>query len=294
MKQSFFIIASIVLLLCGSVAWGQETPDSQNRQWNIVEYNLGHYTNSVISTGPDTIINETLASRLYENGNYVGAYFTNDDKCFFEDSLGNTTLLYDYGLQPGDTAFWIPILDAFWGEEQYLIVDSISTTQVNGESKKVLFFKPLSDGLFKFIRESWIEDVGSVHGFLYPTRFRLLEEEAQQKCDLSCFFQDNSLAWMNPNYTECGVSCVAEYEKEGLLLYPNPVSAVLIFVLPEKVTLEKTYCDFFDIQGNLVKKDVIPCGTQKQIDISELSAGQYVVHCYNASKFNQSVKFIKQ
>ena len=138
MKQSFFIIASIVLLLCGSVAWGQETPDSQNRQWNIVEYNLGHYTNSVISTGPDTIINETLASRLYENGNYVGAYFTNDDKCFFEDSLGNTTLLYDYGLQPGDTAFWIPILDAFWGEEQYLIVDSISTAQVNGEGKKVL------------------------------------------------------------------------------------------------------------------------------------------------------------
>ena len=293
MKQSFFIIASIVLLLCGSVAWGQETPDSQNRQWNIVEYNLGHYTNSVISTGSDTTINETLASRLYENDNYVGAYFTKDDKCFFEDSLGNTTLLYDYGLQPGDTAFWIPILDAFWDEEQYLIVDSISTAQVNGEGKKVLFFKPLSDGLFKFIRESWIEDVGSVHGFLYPTHFRLLEAEAQQKCDLTCFFLNGSLAWMNPNYTECGGTSITEYEKEGVLLYPNPALDMLNIVLPERVISEKIYCDIFDIQGNLVKKDVISCDTKKQIDISTLPVGQYIIHCYDAYNFNQSVKFIK-
>ena len=293
MKQSFFIISSIVLLLCGSVAWGQETPDSQNRQWNIVEYTLGHYTNSVISTGSDTTINETLASRLYENDNYVGAYFTKDDKCFFEDSLGNTTLLYDYGLQPGDTAFWIPILDAFWDEEQYLIVDSISTAQVNGEGKKVLFFKPLSDGLFKFIRESWIEDVGSVHGFLYPTHFRLLEAEAQQKCDLTCFFLNGSLAWMNPNYTECGGTSITEYEKEGVLLYPNPALDMLNIVLPERVISEKIYCDIFDIQGNLVKKDVISCDTKKQIDISTLPVGQYIIHCYDASNFNQSVKFIK-
>ncbi len=294
MKQSFFIIASIVLLLCGSVAWGQETPDSQNRQWNIVEYNLGHYTNSVISTGSDTTINETLASRLYENDNYVGAYFTNDDKCYFVDSLGNTTLLYDYGLQPGDTAFWIPILEYFGENPLCLVVDSISTTQVYGETKKVLFFKPLYDNFFRFIRECWIEDVGSVHGFLYPTQFHLLEVEAQQKCDLSCFFLDGSLAWMNPNYTECGASSVTEYEKEELLLYPNPVSDVLNVVLPEKVISEMIYCDISDIQGHLVKKDVIPFGTKKQIDISTLPAGQYVIRCYDASKFNQSAKFIKQ
>lgn len=294
MKRTFFITAIIALLLFGGVAQGQETLASQNKQWHIVKYDFGHYTCSDISTGPDTTINESIASQLYENGDYVGAYFTNDDKCFFVDSLGNTSLLYDYGLQPGDTAFWISILDAFWDEEQYLIVDSVSTTQVNGESKKVLVFKPISDGVFRLIRESWIEDVGSVHGFLYPNHFRLLEAEAQQKCDLTCFFWDNNLAWMNPNYTECGVSSVTEHENGVVLLYPNPASKVLNLVLPEMFTLEKIYCDIFDIQGKLVKKDVISYGTQKQIDISTLTAGQYVLRCYDASKFNQSVKFVIQ
>ena len=294
MKRTSFIAAVIVLLLCADVAWGQETPTSQNMEWNIVEYNYGQYTYSVISTGPDTTINETLASQLYENGNYVGVYFTNDDKCFFVDTLGNTTLLYDYGLQPGDTAFWIPIEETLGDEEQYLIVDSVATTQVDGESKKVLVFKPISDAVFRLIRESWIEDVGSVHGFLFPTRFRLLEAEAQQKCDLTCFFQDNSLAWMNPDYTGCDVSSVTEYEKGEVLLYPNPASNVLNLFLPEKVTSEKINCDIVDIHGNLVKKDVFSCGTQKQINISALPAGQYVVRCYDASKFNQSAKFIKR
>ncbi|MDD6186246.1 MAG: T9SS type A sorting domain-containing protein [Bacteroidales bacterium] len=294
MKRTSFIAAVIVLLLCADVARGQETPASQNKQWHIVEYEFGHYTCFDISTGLDTTINESLATQLYKNEIYVGAYFTNGDKCYFVDSLGNTTLLYDYGLQPGDTAFWIPIEETLGEEELYLVVDSISTIQINGEVKKVLFFKPISDAVFKYIRECWIEDVGSVHGFLYPARFHLLEVEAQQKCDLTCFFQDNNLVWMNPNYTECGVSSVTEYGKEVVLLYPNPASKVLNVVLPEKVILEKIYCDIFDIQGNLVKKEVIPSGTQKQIDISILSAGQYLIRCYDASKFNQSVKFIKQ
>ena len=266
---------------------------TQDKLWHIVKFDFGNYTFSNISTGPDTMINTILAFQLYEDGNYVGAYFTNDDKCYFVDLLGNTTLLYDYGLQPGDTAFWIPIMDAFWDEEQYLVVDSVSTTQVNGESKKVLFFKSLSDGLFNFIREIWIKDVGSVHGFLYPTHFRLLEAEAQQKCDLTCFFLNGSLAWMNPNYTECGGTSITEYEKEGVLLYPNPALDMLNIVLPERVISEKIYCDIFDIQGNLVKKDVISCDTKKQIDISTLPVGQYIIHCYDASNFNQSVKFIK-
>ena len=292
-KRATLLFLSLLLAGATGALRAQETPASQNKQWHIVKYDFGHYTCSDIFTGSDTTINESPASQLYEDGNYVGAYFTNDDKCFFVDTFGNTTLLYDYGLQPGDTAFWIPVLDAF-GEDLCLSVDSISTTQINGDTKKVLFFKPLSDGLFNFIREIWIEDVGSVHGFLYPTRFRLLEVEAQQKCDLTCFFQDNVLFWMNPNYTECGVSSVTKHEKEGVLLYPNPASNVLNLVLPEKVAVENVYCDIFDIQGNLVKKDVIPSGTQKQIDISILSAGQYLVRCYDASKFNQSVKFIKQ
>ena len=294
MKRTSFIAAVIVLLLCADVARGQETPASQNKQWHIVEYEFGHYTCFDISTGLDTTINESLATQLYKNEIYVGAYFTNGDKCFFVDTLGNTTLLYDYGLQPGDTAFWIPIEETLGDEEQYLIVDSVATTQVNGESKKVLVFKPISDAVFRLIRESWIEDVGSVHGFLFPTRFRLLEAEAQQKCDLTCFFQDNSLAWMNPDYTGCDVSSVTEYEKGEVLLYPNPASNVLNLFLPEKVTSEKINCDIVDIHGNLVKKDVFSCGTQKQINISALPAGQYVVRCYDASKFNQSAKFIKR
>jgi len=85
MKRTFFTtVIFALLLLCGGVAKGQgSTTTFSNKQWHIVEYDFGHYTHSVISTGSDTMINSVISSQLYENGEYVGAYFTNGDKCFF-------------------------------------------------------------------------------------------------------------------------------------------------------------------------------------------------------------------
>ena len=99
---------------------------------------------------------------------------------------------------------------------------------------------------------------------------------------------------MNPNYTECGTNSITEYEKEELLLYPNPVSDVLNIVLPQRDFSEITYCDILDIQGKLVKKNVIPYRAPIHIDISTLPAGPYIMHCYDSYRFNQSVKFVKQ
>lgn len=282
---SFFLIP-----LCSMLTYAQEAPETYpNRQWSVLKCDYGQYTYSEISTGQDTIINEIPCSRLYENGNHVGAYFTNGERCFFVDSLGNTILLYDYGLQLGDTAFWITVLDVFNDEELYLVVDSISTTTVNGEAKKVLFFRPLSDGSFKFIKEYWIEDVGSVHGFLYPTRFRLLEAESQQKCDLTCFFQENNLVWMNPNYTECGMSGVAEHKEEKLILYPNPVTDVLHIPSSPDVMQYALY----SVLGKPVREGVLLPGQPATINMAELPSGVYVFR-YIVKGVAQSKKIIKQ
>ncbi len=295
MKRALLTTAIFALLLmCGGVAKGQYTLTTfSSKEWHIVKYDFGHYTHSVISTGSDTMINTTLSSKLYENGEYIGTCFTNGDKCFFVDSLGNTCLLYDYGLQPGDTVSWIPILNATEVEDLYLIVDSISTIQIDGELKRVLLFKPISGMYFNYIQECWIEDVGSVHGFLYPTHFRLLEVEAGQKSDLTCYFQDNTLCWMNPNYSQCEVG-VLGYEKEEMLLYPNPASDVLNVVFPERIISEKVFCDIIDTQGKLVKKDVLYGSNHIHMNISTLPIGHYIMHFYDLSTLNQSVKFVKQ
>ena len=295
MKKSLFTTTLLALLLmCGGVAKGQYTLTTYpSKEWHIVKYGFGHHTHSVISTGSDTMINSVLSSQLYENGEYVGAYYTNGDKCFFVDTLGNASLLYDYGLQPGDTALWIPILNAGDGENQILVVDSVSTVQVNGESKKVLLFKPISGMFFNYIEECWIEDIGSLHGFLYPTHFRLLEVEAGQKCDLTCYFQENNLFWMNPDFSECG-AVVPGYEKEEMLLYPNPATDVLNVVMPERIISEKVFCDIIDTHGKLVKKEVLHGSNHVRLDISTLSAGHYIMHFYDLSTLNQSVKVVKQ
>jgi hypothetical protein len=259
-----------------------------NRQWNVLTCNYGHYSLSKIHTGHDTIINAIPCSQLYENGNLVGSYFTDEKKCFFVDTLGNASLIYDYGLQAGDTASWIPILDVFNEEELHLVVDSVSSTQVNGETKKVILFKPLSDGSFKFIQECWIEDVGSVHGFLYPIHFRLLEAEAQQKCDLTCFFQDDNLYWMNPNYTECGVSSVTEYKEEKLLLYPNPVSDVMHI----SSSSDELQYALYSILGKPLRQGILPPYQSVTINMSGLPCGIYMLH-YTTNGVEKTRKIIK-
>ena len=293
MKKAIFLTAILALLLYGRVAIGQEIRDYYpRRQWNITMCNYGVYSQSEIYTGIDTMLNGVLSSQIYENGLYVGSYFKEDGKCYFIDTLNNTRVLYDYGLQPGDTVPWITVLNEYSGDVMNLIVDSVITLQISGDEKKAIFFRPLSDGVFRNIRECWIEDIGSVHGFLFPTRFQLLEEESQQKCDLTCFFQEDVLVWMNAQYEECGVG-LREDEKESAMIYPNPVTDVLNVFISEKNANEKICIKIFDSIGHFLKGETILGGELAQIDVSTLPQGLYVIHFYNKSKQIKSVKLIK-
>lgn len=209
---------------------------------------------------------------------------------FFTDTLNVTRVLYDYGLQPGDTVPWISVSNEVTGDEMHLIVDSVTNILINGSDKKAICFRPLSDGAFRVVRECWIEDVGSVHGFLFPARFQLLEEESQQKCDLTCFFQEDVLFWMNAQYTECGVG-LREDEKVSVQIYPNPVTDLLNVIFPGEST--HVNISIFDDMGHLMRRETVLNENMKQIDVSSYPNGLYVIRFSDKSKQIKNIKLIK-
>ena len=200
----------------------------ENAAWSYhcSDYPIGDNS----SFSKQELVGDSLHNGIaYQNITSSGVWLTGDDsglirtenkKVFFipKDSL-NELLLYDFGLELGDT-FYIADYHQIYGSSQMVLtqIDSILTD--DGIYRKQFYF---SNG-----GTTWIEGIGATYGSTtYPWYFFSLSGN----CWMFCFLQNSTsvyrgtLPMFNQSEYDCNglIMTLEEIEVDNLLtVFPNP------------------------------------------------------------------------
>ena len=211
---------------------------------------------------------------------YLHAFYLNEGSAngFPMDTV--EYLLYDFGIQPGDT------FDLAGINTGAIVLDSIDSVMFNGNYYRRFNFNPNTLNYYSPHPIYWIEGIGSSTG-IFP--FLLYFEN-----DLifHCFHEnDDSFAFNLAGGTSCFdiPLSISEAHKSNIDVYPNPVSDYLII---ENKNASPAVLQIYDLFGMLLL-DVALNDSINEIDLSMYSEGSYLVTLYSQ---NESVhqKIVKQ
>lgn len=163
-------------------------------------------------------------------------------------------VLYDFGLEVGDTAYY------YNGEGSPVTVQSIDTVLLDGVPRKRLI---MSSGL-----DEWIQGMGSVLGILYPLRCWF--ENFYQMVSFCGSYVDSS----GVGYELCWQSYVGlkEDQRTSLTVHPNPTRGLVTL----RTTEGQGEFMLLDLSGRVMLRDRLR-GPESAIDLSGLSPGIYVL-----------------
>ena len=200
------------------------------------------------------------------NGNYLdGAYRNDDNQVYYckwnGTSYDDEVLLYDYDLEEGD--FFLDDSDhPMQVTEVSTIIDN------NGVSrKKITFsFTGLTD-----VTEFWIEGVGSNRGFMHVGQWEADHDSDGEMYHMLCYHVNDDVIFVNPEYNTCDIDEIEENNFDNISIYPNPASEVIKILNDNNLNI--TSIEILDLTG----RTVINTENCEEINISELSEGQYFV-----------------
>lgn len=200
------------------------------------------------------------------NGNYLdGAYRNDDNQVYYckwnGTSYDDEVLLYDYDLEEGD--FFLDDSDhPMQVTEVSTIIDN------NGVSrKKITFsFTGLTD-----VTEFWIEGVGSNRGFMHVGQWEADHDSDGEMYHMLCYHVNDDVIFVNPEYNTCDIDEIEENNFDNISIYPNPASEVIKILNDNNLNI--TSIEIIDLTG----RTVINTENCEEINISELSEGQYFV-----------------
>ena len=271
-------------------------PDS-NAIWNTIgENNLlnqnWHFRYGLIG---DTLMSATkdtsfTYNKIYQladttlsnpNSTYFGAIRSTPDKKVFVKLPGLVeSLLYDYTLESGDTA-WFSVgggvcrdQPEFWEESHYKVVTSIdSVMMLNYEYRKRWHF---DEG------DTWIEGLGSVEWFgLFNTLIN-----TYYLCgdfySFVCFKEDDVILYINqPDCETCFCDMLTTigdpHLSEGhLSIYPNPARGFVTISIPDR-DMSNVQLLIYNWHGQILIQTAYNTQQPETINVKEWKSGLYVV-----------------
>jgi len=223
----------------------------------------------------DTEINGIDYHTIYIQGQGVllGAYRNEDNQVYYckwnGTSYDDEVMLYDYDLEVGD----------FFNDddEHPMQVTEVTTiTDHNGVARKKITFEfyGLPDET-----EYWIEGVGSSKGFVNSGNYTPTIDGAI--FHLLCYHIGENLIYStsviidDQVYYNCDVDEIEENNVDSeISIYPNPAKDIVKILNNNNLAISSV--EIIDLTGRTVMS------TEKtdEIDISELSEGQYFVKIY--------------
>jgi hypothetical protein len=212
--------------------------------------------------------------------NYLPVYQSHDTIYRYLYNVNTFTMLYDFNAQPGDT--WnivsnnqfapppAPLIDSV-----LIHIDSVSTIQINNQTRKIFFISYADPSHVPFSFEGPIvEGIGSLN-FLLPQFYNCDPQTTTFRC-----FQDSVVGLYQPNVLIGCDSVIAVGEDEinrgvKFTVSPNPFTDQLCIHADNYMT--KRYAvSIVNAMGVVIKKlEKTYSLNQQQFDLSFLAPGVY-------------------
>jgi len=201
-----------------------------SKSWSYVSGGYGAWAvvcclhNYFIHFNGDTIVNGNRylkvfqsTDSLYSDDEFMGLIYedTISQEVYFRDPEGNEGLIYDFSISIGDT---INIVNHCYNYERVLICNTMDSLIIDEQYKKRFSFSV--DYMARNGQDTWIEDIGSMNGILYPGvtldgGFR----------EFLCYKYNDTLIYTNPIHQTCRKDAfypyiVQEYYDTAYLYYP--------------------------------------------------------------------------
>ena len=222
------IITKVFLLLLLAVAGTAKAQDylpvvKDNAEWNIVWKATSQWTwlriTENLQLEGDTVVYDMHYKKVMrkissEAPNWHGSTEKYslyglireepEGKVFYQPIDQDTVyLLYDFGMNVGDTAsmHWCQLPNP--GNEVIVCIDSINTQHIAGTERRVYYVSSKSlvpNAEWRWLN-TWIEGIGATEGLLYSCHVTAAGGITLH--ELLCYHENGDLMYMNPDYDTC-------------------------------------------------------------------------------------------
>lgn len=205
------------------------------------------------------------------------------------------TLLYDFSLQPGDTANvytnWIaPIIP---------VVDSVGVIQTGNQLRKCIYFNKISGnatfnqtnyGLVDYTPIMWIEGIGSNDGLFVPYGGA---EVIDGITFLTCFRENDTVQYgdvCNLVYTPVNEAS----KKEGIEVFPNPANEK-VFINSDSFHVNGEFIIYSSFGNEMLRKTFLSSAAfAQQVDLLNFPEGIYFLVLHSANdNYSQKLVVVK-
>ena len=308
-RINFLLFQCLLLANINAFSQSIELLD-ENNLWSVLEedhspagfpeknpYKLSHW----LKTGTDTIVNgKTYKNILYamdvnhlewEDRGFLMREEEGKVYCYNQEELREEeTLLYDFGLQEGDSIS--RFLHPQWDSKIISAVDSIRFIQIGNSPRKIFYISNTIDSDDVKRPEIWIEGIGSLWG-LQRKNICSFVTGCEITWDLLCFYQNDEKLYHSPYFEDCYYHWISEIQKmEHILdfqIYPNPSSGKFTLKTDDKNGDCKV--QILDVNGKQIRTYDMNNLSYLEIDLSNVSSGTYFVKLMK-QKFSSTKKII--
>ncbi len=277
----FNVSALILWLSAPLLLTAQSFPEENSVAWRGVVYGIaGPIPFAEVMCG-DTTINTIKYNKIYQvNYNFDGTvYNTFYHACTRVDGqkvwviaggANQETLLYDFGVEVGDTLH-LQVVGDDWDIDYY--TESVEEIMIEGSLHKKIRFQT-SYG----IPDVWIEGIGSIMGPLGRGFFVVDAQPA-----LTCYLENGTVIYkVEENQTcESGLTCaVITSNQEAkafseVEIFPNPASeAIWVHMAGLQGDFELS---IFSAGGQRMSDQIVQGAQRVRINTSDLSPGFYLL-----------------
>jgi hypothetical protein len=299
MKIKVLIIALVCLVLQAKAQTSDtNTMVNDNNSWAILNYGVCPecpvWTQYVYFDGDSIVASNSYKKvfscddKLHEKIKYEGLMRKQNKKIYFIPAASETEyLLYDFSLEEGMTFEHHIGLSQ---ETQLLEVKNSDTVEINGFLKKRLQITYSPSSFYDYVIDTWIEDIGSLSGILYPYYGLGLDGVINT---LLCYYQNNELKYKNHEYSECyydkkeDITSVQTIVVNDCSVFPNPIDDILTVFSTNNII---SRIEIFDNIGRKIYNQIY----KDTINVSSFSKGIYLLKVYDINEQVSVFKIIKK